>query len=53
MSGTPNEVKHICYTRDDKILGLLPSRFAFRDDLKIGNKIILRLRYANIRFSSF
>jgi hypothetical protein len=53
MSGTPNEVTHVCYTKDDKLLGLLPSRFLYRDDLKIGNRKILRLRRIDIRFSSF
>ena len=52
-SGTPNEVTDICYTKDDKLLGLLPNRFLYRHDLIIGNKKILRLRRIDIRFSSF
>ena len=53
MSGTPNDVTHVCYTKDDEILGLQASSFAFRDDIHVGNKRILRLRMANIRFSSY
>ena len=53
MSGTSNAVTHLCYTKDNKLLGLVPSAFAYRDDLKVGKKKILRLRLCTVRYSSF